>query len=94
MAVIESMAPWSIEGSVLSVKHILSVIGLLVAIAIAVNWEIAEWSSSFGSAAMSHFMSPSLLMAVNQAVTQPIGFVNNSLLSNPSGNSGMAILMT
>ena len=50
-----------------------------IAIAIIGNWEIVKWSSSFGRETMSHFMSPSSLMVVNQAVTQSIGFLNNSL---------------
>ena len=65
-----------------------------VAIAIVGNWEIAKRSPPFGSTAMSHFMSPLSLMAINQVVTQLIGFLNNPLWSNPSGNSRMEIPMT
>ena len=63
------------------------------AIAIAGNWEIAKRSSSFGSVTMSHFMSPSSLMAVNQTAAQPYAHLNNPMWPNPSGIHGVTMPM-
>ena len=64
-----------------------------VAIAIVGNWEIAKRSSSFGSIAMTHFMSPSSLMLVNRIVAQPYAHLNNPMWPNPSAIHGVTMPM-